>query len=125
MSSIRSAGNRTTELRFAAILRQNHIAGWRRNQKLPGKPDFVFSRARLAVFVDGCFWHGCSWHCRMPKSHQNYWIPKIARNKARDKIIRAQLKAAGWRVLRIWEHSLNKPQPVIDKLASVLRCSAK
>lgn len=125
MSSIRATGNRATELRFAALLRENQITGWRRNQKLPGKPDFTFRRARLAVFVDGCFWHGCRWHCRMPKSRQKYWIPKIERNKTRDKIIRAQLEAAGWRVLRIWEHSLNKPQMVIDKLASALRCRVK
>lgn len=68
MAAVRSTGNRTTELRLASILRANGITGWRRHQPLPGKPDFVFRRERLAVFADGCFWHGCPRHLRMPFS---------------------------------------------------------
>jgi len=70
MAAIRSTGNRATELRLAAIFREHGITGWSRHQPLPGKPDFIFRRERLAIFVDGCFWHGCRWHCRMPKSRR-------------------------------------------------------
>lgn len=121
MAAIRSSGNRSTELRLARILRASSITGWRRDQALAGRPDFVFRQERLAVFVDGCFWHGCPWHCRMPKSEQGYWEPKISRNKARDKAIRDALVAAGWRVHRIWEHSLKRPSKVSEKLIRLLR----
>jgi DNA mismatch endonuclease (patch repair protein) len=114
MAAIKSTGNKDTELKLIAIFRANGITGWRRNQKLPGKPDFIFRRERLAVFVDGCFWHGCPWHCRMPKTRKNFWTPKIARNKARDHEVRRLLRNRCWRVFRIWEHSLNRP----DKIAA-------
>lgn len=121
MAAIVSTGNRATELRLINILRANHITGWRRHQTLAGRPDFAFPRQRLAVFVDGCFWHGCRWHCRMPKSRQRYWEPKIARNKARDKAIKCILHSAGWSVYRIWEHSLNEPSRVAIKLSLRLK----
>ena len=125
MAAIHSTGNRATELRLAAILRAHSITGWRRHQPLPGKPDFVFRREHLAVFVDGCFWHGCRWHCRMPKSRQSYWKPKIKRNKTRDKAIRGMLQQAGWRVHRIWEHSLEAPSSVIARLTLTLQKAEK
>ncbi len=81
MAAIRSRGNGSTELRVMTIFREHGITGWRRHQTLPGKPDLVFRRERLAVFVDGCFWHGCPRHCRMPKSREEFWKAKIARNK--------------------------------------------
>jgi len=125
MAAIHSTGNRATELRLAAILHAHGITGWRRHQPLPGKPDFVFRREHVAVFVDGCFWHGCRWHCRMPKSRQNYWKPKITRNKTRDKAIRGMLQQAGWCVHRIWEHSLDKPSSVVARLTLTLQNAAK
>ena len=125
MGAIRSTGNRATELRLASILRSNGVTGWRRHQLLPGKPDFVFRRERLAVFVDGCFWHGCPWHCRMPKSRQNYWVSKIARNKSRDKAIRVLLQEAGWRIHRIWEHALNRPSSVVVTLTLALQSDTR
>lgn len=73
---------------------------------LPGSPDFVFRRARIAVFVDGCFWHGCAKHCRMPGTNRAYWERKIARNKARDRAADRALRGAGWRVVRVWEHAV-------------------
>ncbi|MBY3115643.1 very short patch repair endonuclease [Rhizobium laguerreae] len=79
---------------------------YRVNRKLPGKPDLVFVGARLAVFVDGCFWHGCPIHGKSPKSNQSYWTPKIARNRERDVIVSAALQSAGWTVLRFWEHEI-------------------
>jgi DNA mismatch endonuclease (patch repair protein) len=109
MAAIRSRGNKDTELKLALILRGAGITGWRRHQPVPGHPDFIFRRERLAVFVDGCFWHGCRWHCRMPKSRTEFWNPKIARNKKRDRTVNVLLRKCGWRVLRIWEHSLRHP----------------
>lgn len=79
---------------------------YRLNRKLPGKPDLVFVGARLAVFVDGCFWHGCPVHGTSPKSNQSYWTPKIARNRERDAIVSATLQSTGWTVLRFWEHEI-------------------
>lgn len=73
---------------------------------LPGRPDVVFLRARVAVFVDGCFWHGCPAHCRVPAGNRPYWVRKIARNRARDRAATRALRARGWRVIRIWEHAV-------------------
>lgn len=106
MARVRGAGNRSTELRLVALFRAEGIVGWRRGVNLPGKPDFVFRRQRVAVFVDGCFWHGCPRHGALPQSHREYWRAKIARNRKRDREVGRLLRAAGWRVLRLWEHDL-------------------
>lgn len=88
---------------------------------LPGRPDIVFPRARVAVFVDGCFWHGCPVHGHMPKSREEYWGPKIARNQRRDNDTNATLAAMGWRVMRFWEHEVlgSLPQCVATIAAAV------
>lgn len=125
MAAIRSRGNKDTELKLASILRAGDITGWRRHQPIPGHPDFIFPRERLAVFVDGCFWHGCHWHCRMPRGNRHYWQKKIKRNAVRDKASNKLLRNAGWRVLRIWEHSLRSPQAVADRIISELSPPAR
>lgn len=107
MRAVKGRGNRDTELVVVRILRQNKITGWRRSQRVFGKPDFIFPKRKLALFVDGCFWHGCSKHCRMPKGNRTYWKQKIASNKVRDRLVTRTLRCQGWRVLRIWEHELN------------------
>ena len=109
MASIRSAGNRTTERAFVALLRSAHITGWRRNVLLPGKPDFVFRSRRLAVFVDGCFWHGCPKCYRLPSDNRRYWRAKVLSNRLRDKRVARALRLGGWNVVRIWEHQLERP----------------
>jgi DNA mismatch endonuclease (patch repair protein) len=106
MAAVRSHGNRATELKLIALFRQFGIKGWRRNQKLLGRPDFVFQRRRFAVFVDGCFWHGCPQCYRRPASNRSYWDAKALRNKLRDRKVTLGLKTSGWRVMRIWEHEL-------------------
>src|SRR5208283_914203 len=125
MAAIRSRGNKDTELKLASILRAADITGWRRQQSLPGRPDFIFRRARLAVFVDGCFWHGCRRHCRMPKANRSYWQKKITRNALRDRVTNKLLRKAGWRVLRIWGHSLRSPEAVAAKVISELNATLK
>jgi DNA mismatch endonuclease (patch repair protein) len=110
MSSIRSTGNTTTERVFLSILRQAGISGWRRHHNLPGKPDFVFRSRRLAIFLDGCFWHGCPRCYRLPQDHRSYWKKKMIGNRRRDRRRSRELRSLGWRVLRIWEHTLKSPR---------------
>ncbi len=106
MSRIRGRGNKDTELALAKLFRTQRITGWRRNQRIFGKPDFIFPKLKLAVFVDGCFWHGCPKHGTQPKGNRSFWKKKFARNKARDRIVNRTLRQHGWKVLRIWQHEL-------------------
>ena len=102
-------GSRRTrpERQVETLLRLAGVRHVRRNVRpLPGCPDFVLRNARLAVFVDSCFWHGCRWHYRRPASRQEYWDLKIERNVRRDKEVNTLLKSMNWRVLRIWEHQI-------------------
>ena len=120
MSSIRSKGNKDTELKLILIFRESGIKGWRRNQDLHGKPDFVFRKERVAVFVDGCFWHGCPRHGRKPASNESYWGPKLARNKLRDAQVTHRLRKIGWRVVRLWEHQLINLQKTAERIKKAL-----
>lgn len=79
---------------------------YRLHPKLPGRPDVVFTKAKVAVFIDGCFWHGCPLHGHIPKSNQRYWKPKLARNHARDLATNQALIALGWLPMRFWEHEI-------------------
>jgi DNA mismatch endonuclease (patch repair protein) len=106
MSLIRGKGNKDTELALAKIFRHHKITGWRRNQPLFGKPDFVFKKRKIAVFVDGCFWHACPKHCKIPSGNRAFWKKKFATNKDRDRRVNRELRKLGWRVVRIWEHDL-------------------
>ena len=124
MSRIRGTGNKDTELRLVAILRAHRVTGWRRNSKLPGKPDFVFPAQRLALFVDGCYWHGCPKHYRRPKTHRAFWDAKIARNRQRDREVNRLLRAKGRRILRIWEHALARKHET-RTTARIMRALAK
>ena len=108
MSLIRSRGNRDTELRLITIMRAHRITGWHRNWPLFGKPDFAFPKLKLAVFVDGCFWHGCPLHATQPKQNAAFWRKKISANRTRDRLVTRTLRRLGWRVLRVWEHELKR-----------------
>jgi len=116
MSRIKGKGNKDTELVMIQIMRKYHISGWRRNQAVLGKPDFVFFKQKIALFVDGCFWHGCPKHSNMPKNNQEFWAKKLQQNKDRDKYVSRELKKAGWKIVRVWEHELKYPDKVIVKL---------
>ncbi len=108
MSRIRAHGNTATELALISFFKMHGITGWRRRQPLFGKPDLVFRKHKVAVFVDGCFWHGCPTHGTRPKSNAAFWTDKIQRNISRDRLVNATLRSAGWRVLRIWQHELRR-----------------
>jgi DNA mismatch endonuclease (patch repair protein) len=121
MSKIRSEGNRSTELRLIQIFRAHKITGWRRNFPLIGKPDFVFPKAHLCVFVDGCFWHGCPKCYRRPKSKRIFWRKKVAMNQTRDKAVVRELRRLGWRVVRFWECRLQIEVSVYKKVVRQMK----
>jgi len=108
MSLIRGKGNKETENALLVLLRQNKLTGWRKHLPLPGKPDFAFPKHKVAVFVDGCFWHGCPKCYTRPKTNRAFWDKKRADNMARDRRVNRQLRRQGWKVIRIWQHSLQK-----------------
>jgi DNA mismatch endonuclease, patch repair protein len=112
MAQVKSTGNRSTENNLIAVLREYRLSGWRRHYPIFGKPDFAFPREKVAVFVDGCFWHGHPQKCRVPQSNREYWLKKIGRNVARDRLVTRTLKDKGWKVIRIWEDSVTKPSTV-------------
>jgi DNA mismatch endonuclease (patch repair protein) len=121
MSRIRGQGNKDTELALMKLLRHKHITGWRRNQKIFGKPDFLFRQNRLAIFVDGCFWHGCPRCYRRPKSNRKFWDRKIVRNRMRDREVSRTLRKVGWHVIRIWEHDLaRREEACVRKIQAAL-----
>lgn len=130
MARIPSRGNQATELALAKLLRAHGITGWRRQIQIccrarsplraGGKiskagahgvsrpafrvrPDFIFPKFRLAVFVDGCFWHGCPRHATTPKNNRRFWQKKLSANKRRDALVTRTLRRNGWRVVRLWE----------------------
>ena len=146
MARIRSRGNEATEMALARLLRANGISGWRRHVEIWGRamlprgpnfkaaqqrrptrtfsvrPDFVFRQVRLALFVDGCFWHGCPRHATKPKNNRAFWRRKLAANKERDHRVNRSLRRAGWRVLRIWECELAKrPETCVRRIEKTLK----
>jgi len=110
MARIRSTGNRSTELKFERALVKEQIKGWvKQPKRIPGNPDFYFQRIRLAIFVNGCFWHGCSRCARNTPRHRRYfWIKKIIKNKQRDRNVSRLLLRNGYHYHHIWEHQLKQ-----------------
>jgi len=162
MSRIRGSGNKDTELALTRLLRAHGITGWRRQQRLriegqkrragAARPtnvgiDFLFPKERVAVFVDGCFWHGCPKYSHpkkwlkksaMPttagsrqgaktqRTGKAFWREKMAANIARDRFVNRELRRRGWRVVRIWEHELasnrsQEPEVRIQKVMEKIR----
>jgi DNA mismatch endonuclease (patch repair protein) len=91
-----------------------------RHPSLAVRPDFVFPKQRLAVFVDGCFWHGCPRHGTQPKGNAAFWRKKISGNQIRDKRVNRILRGAGWQVLRIWEHDLQNVERILKLISKIL-----
>ncbi len=110
MSHNKASGTKTTERRFRSLLMRLGVRGWKLGHRsgVPGSPDFLFPERRVAIFLDGCFWHGCQ-RCRsIPESNRVFWEAKIRANRQRDRKVCRILKAQGWRVVRIWEHDLKR-----------------
>ncbi len=126
MAAIKSKNNRSTELTLRMALIRKKINGFRLHAKdLPGNPDFIFIKEKIAIFVDGCYWHGCPKCGHIPKTRSAFWNAKIKRNKERDKQKNKELKGIGVRPLRIWEHELkgSNISKTICKIEKELRYS--
>lgn len=106
MRQVKSGKNKSTELKLIEIFRQAGITGWRRNYPVKGHPDFVFLDKRIAVFVDGCFWHGHDCRNTRPETNKDYWQKKRDRNMRHDQETKLMFESRGWTVLRIWECEL-------------------
>jgi len=120
MSRVRGRGNESTEVLLAKLLRAEGIRGWRRHLPIPGRPDFSFPKQKVAVFVDGCFWHGCPRCFRLPKQNRSFWRAKIGGNRKRDRSVNGRLRRLGWKVLRIRECKLQNGQKIMKKIKEVL-----
>jgi DNA mismatch endonuclease, patch repair protein len=122
MAAIRHRGNRSTERTFAALLRRFRVSGWTlHSSDVPGKPDFYFSKRRIAVFVDGCFWHGCPRCFKSPRQNASFWAAKIERNRKRDRKVTGTLRRERIKVIRIWEHDLERRTSRIQRVLEVLQ----
>ena len=122
MEKVKARGNKSTELKLIKLFKENGLTGWKRNYPVKGKPDFVFLLQRVAIFVDGCFWHGCEDHCCIPSSNQDYWLAKINRNKERDTATTGAFQERNWKVIRIWEHDLTRKNSaaVLNRIKSIV-----
>lgn len=124
MASIRDRNNKTTELRLKMAFVRHGIRGWTLHpREIVGKPDFLFQSSRLAVFVDGCFWHGCSRCGHTPKINRDFWSAKINDNCARDIAVSKRLRAEHYTVLRLWEHELQSDLDGCVRIVMSLVCA--
>lgn len=121
MRKVKSSHNKSTELKLIQFFKDNKIRGWRRNYKLIGKPDIVFPKQRVIVFLDGCFWHGHNCRNTKPKDNEDYWTLKIARNKERDLKVTQVLVSKNWNVIRIWECELKNLYKIKEIISGLLR----
>ncbi len=123
MRKVRSKNNKSTELKLIDLFKQNNIKGWRRNYKVKGHPDFVFLNKKIAIFVDGCFWHGHDCRNTRPSDNADYWQKKRKRNILHDKQVTKLFENRGWAVLRIWECELKKSnqQQTLERILKALK----
>lgn len=122
MSAIRSV-NTKPEITLRKALWAKGLRFRRQHGK--EKIDIAFPSQKLAIFIDGCFWHGCPIHSHMPKSNQEYWLPKLKKNIERDKSKNERLKADGWQIMRFWEHELTNVEYIASKIQMALEHSRK
>ena len=115
------AKNTKPEVKVRKLLFANGIRGYRIHYDLPGKPDIVFTKQKIAIFIDGCFWHKCPLDFQEPETRKEFWMKKIQSNIERDRKVNEQLKSDGWMVIRIWEHEIKKePENTVKKIISIL-----
>ena len=122
MRKVKSSGNQSTEMKLIQYFDAHHITGWRRHYNVKGHPDFVFMPLRIAIFVDGCFWHGHDCRNTRPADNAEYWEKKRQRNIDHDRAVTAMFEKRGWTVIRIWECELRKKnaETLKKKLQSLL-----
>jgi DNA mismatch endonuclease (patch repair protein) len=120
MAAVKPFGNKTTEVAMGLVLRQNGLAGYRKHWRVVGKPDFAWPGLRVALFVDGCFWHGCPRCKRIPRSNTQFWESRIGGNQKRDRRVSRSLRRDGWLVLRVWECRVQDARTVEKIRAGVL-----
>ena len=123
MSQIKSRDTKP-EISLRKIFRKERLKGYRTHpKKVIGKPDIIFSKSKIAIFIDGCQWHKCQRHYVEPKTNTSFWLKKIDGNVKRDKFINKILKKDGWNVIRIWEHDLKKKElnNTLRKIIKVLK----
>ena len=123
MKAVKSRNTKTTELKMIEIFKELHIIGWRRTYPLIGKPDFVFPKKRIVIFVDGCFWHGHDCRNVTPSDNAEFWEAKRLYNKKHDEEVTQTLVQKNWTVIRIWECELKKKnrELLLEKISMLLR----
>jgi DNA mismatch endonuclease (patch repair protein) len=123
MKAVKSRNTKTTELKMIEIFKELHIIGWRRTYPLIGKPDFVFPKKRIVIFVDGCFWHGHNCRNVTPSDNAEFWEAKRLYNKKHDEEVTQTLAQKNWTVIRIWECELKKKnrELLLEKISMLLR----
>ena len=123
MKAVKSRNTKTTELKMIEIFKELHIIGWRRTYPLIGKPDFVFPKKRIVIFVDGCFWHGHNCRNVTPSDNAEFWEAKRLYNKKHDEEVTQTLVQKNWTVIRIWECELKKKnrELLLEKISMLLR----
>ena len=126
MQAIRSK-NTKQELRLRGALRETGLTGYRVNLRgVIGSPDVAYTRWRVAVLVDGCFWHGCPRCYREPASNARFWASKIEENRQRDALVNERLSAEGWRIIRFWEHEVSEDvQGCVGRVQDMLRSAER
>lgn len=128
MAAVKGKHNRTTEIQFRMALVRAGVTGWVTHTNIPGRPDVYFPKARIAIFLDGCFWHGCERCGHIPKTNNLFWATKIGRTQARDRRNSRLLRKEGVCVIRAWEHSLtdaNQLQRILQRIQVILRETRK
>ena len=123
MKAVKSRNTKTTELKMIEIFKELHIIGWRRTYPLIGKPDFVFPKKRIVIFVDGCFWHGHDCRNVTPSDNAEFWEAKRLYNKKHDEEVTQTLVEKNWTIIRIWECELKKKnrELLLEKISMLLR----
>lgn len=120
MKAVKSKNTKSTELKLIAFFKEKHITGWRHSYQVKGHPDFVFLEKRVAIFVDGCFWHGHDCRNTKPSDNAEYWTKKRERNMQRDQEVTKRFENRGWTVIRIWECALSKKN-LADTTSNLLK----
>ena len=123
MKAVKSRNTKSTELKMIEIFKELHVIGWRRTYPLIGKPDFVFPKKRIVIFVDGCFWHGHDCRNVTPSDNAEFWEAKRLYNKKHDEEVTQTLVQKNWTVIRIWECELKKKnrELLLEKISMLLR----